>query len=78
MSNFVVSMAFAVGAVMAAGWAANSIAGFWYTIMSIAMIGLSLLYMAQGIVEIVDDMHYRRRKIHKPYNNTVKSNRKVG
>lgn len=78
MSNFVFSMAFAVGAVMAAGWAANSIADFWYTIMSIAMLGLSLLYMAQGIMELVDEMHYRRRKIHKPYSNTVKGNRKAG
>lgn len=78
MSNFTLSMAFAVGAVMAAGWAANSNAGFWYTIMSICMLGLSLMYMATGIVDLVDEMHYRRRKIHKPYSNTVKSNRKAG
>lgn len=78
MSNFVFSTAFAVSAVYVASWAQNSSAGFWYAIMSIVLLAIAFLYAAQGILDLVEELHYSR-KIHKPQRNTVKSSkRKAG
>lgn len=78
MSNLVFSTVFAVSAVCVASWAQNSSAGFWYATMSIVLLAIAFLYAAQGILELVDELHYSR-KIHKPQRNTIKSSkRKAG
>lgn len=85
MSNFTRSLACAAGALMASGWAnnAHNAASASYTLLAISLLGMALIYAADAVMDLVEDLHEakaRRRKIHRKPQHTVQpnNNRKAG
>lgn len=83
MSSFILSLACTAGALMASGWARNAhtAASASYTLLAISLLGMAIFYAAEGVIDLVEDLHEaqaRRRKIHRKPQHTVRNNRKAG
>lgn len=67
MNDFITSAACSAGAILLAGWArcGTTGAGFWYSMMSICLLGMALIYAAWWVVELAEELAENYRKKHR-------------
>lgn len=77
-TNLIACLACAAGAAIASGmgkgFARGGAAEIWYTIMSICLLGMALIYAAWWVVELAEELAQAYRKKHRqPYGKITRS-----